>query len=231
MTKKILCISGWGQKPDSLEFIFNNEKFADFKVESLDYSCFGDVSSLFCEAKKYNPEIVAGWSLGGQLALRLIEAEILRPRSLILIAPPFQMVKDEKIAAAMAKNTFDEFYNNFKNAPDSTLKQFAILMAMNDKHSKEIAKTLDVSDENHDNFVFWLEELERFSFFDFDFSKTPRTLFFQGAGDMIVHESQMRYFQERIADFKAILFKNCGHAPHLSDLARLRDEICGFCKK
>lgn len=220
MLKKVLCISGWGQKFDSLESIFD----PNFFVSSLDYSAFDDVekffSSINCDA-----EIVAGWSLGGQLAIRLIERKILAPKLLILIAPPFQMIKNSRIQAGMAKSTFDEFYKNFTTAPNQTLKQFAILTAMNDRNAKEIAKTLDINEKNFANLAFWLKELEKFSCFNIDFSNMPRTLYFHGAGDMITHVSQAEYFQQRIKNFRLEIFKNCGHAPHLSDIERMRKII------
>jgi pimeloyl-ACP methyl ester carboxylesterase len=53
----------------------------------------------------------------------------------------------------------------------------------------------------------------------------PRTLFFQGAGDMIVHQNQVKYFQERIKNFRLEIFKNCGHAPHLSNIELLKKII------
>jgi pimeloyl-ACP methyl ester carboxylesterase len=224
---EILCLSGWGQKFDSLESIFDPIFFAQNQVSSFDYSKSDDVSKFFDEIKsqKLDPKIIIGWSLGGQLAVRLIEKNILKPKLLILLAPPFQMVKDSRIGAGMAKHTFDEFYKNFANAPTQTLKQFSILTAMNDKNAGDIARTLDVNDKNFEQLKFWLKELERFSCFEVDFTDMPRTLFFQGAGDMIVHESQAKYFQERIKNFRLEIFRNCGHAPHLSDIEKLRKII------
>ena len=35
---------------------------------------------------------------------------------------------------------------------------------------REKSSNLEISDNNSKNLVFWLEELKRFSFFDFDFS-------------------------------------------------------------
>ncbi len=220
MLKKILCISGWGQKFDSLESIFD----PNFFVSSLDYSAFDDVKEFFSSVD-CDSEIVMGWSLGGQLAIRLIERKILAPKLLILIAPPFQLVKDFRIQAGMAKSTFDEFYKNFTTAPSQTLKQFAILTAMNDRNAKEIARTLDINEKNFANLAFWLRELEKFSCFDINFSNMPRTLYFHGAGDMITHNSQAEYFQQRIKNFRLEIFKNCGHAPHLSDLERMKKII------
>lgn len=227
MSQKILCLSGWGQKFDSLEFIFREANFDPIffdSISSLNYSAINDVEKFFSEVKSQNlnPEILVGWSLGGQLALRLIERKILNPKLLILIAPPFQMVKSEKITAAMTQNTFAEFYANLVKAPTQTMKQFAILTAMNDRNASEIARNLEINDKNFEGLIYWLEELKRFSCFDLDFSQMPRTLFFQGAGDMIVHCSQAEYFKERIKNFRLEIFKNCGHAPHLSDIERFR---------
>ena len=225
VSKKILCLSGWGQKFDSLESIFDPIFFASPSVDSFDYSKLNSCESFFGEIEKFNPDILIGWSLGGQLAIRSIEKGLLNPQLLILLAPPFQMVKDLNIKSGMAKKTFDEFYKNFASAPSQTLKQFSILTAMNDRHASEIARTLDVNDKNFEQLKFWLSELERFTCFDVDFSKMPRTLFFQGAGDMIVHQTQAQYFQDRIKNFRLEIFKNCGHAPHLSDMEKLRQII------
>ncbi len=223
ISNKILCLSGWGQKFDSLEPVFSESFF----VSSFDYSGLSSVEKFFTEieSQKLNPDILVGWSLGGQLAIRLIERKILQPKLLILLAPPFQMIKDPRIQAGMAKTTFDEFYQNFSAAPTQTLKQFAILTAMNDRNAGEIARTLDVGEKNFEQLKLWLKELERFSCFDVDFTNMPRTLYFQGAGDMITHSSQAEYFRERIKNLRLEIFKNCGHAPHLSDPESLKKII------
>jgi pimeloyl-ACP methyl ester carboxylesterase len=227
MSNQIICLSGWGQKFDSLEFIFKESNFDPFFISSLDYSSFVDVEKFFSfvESQNLNLEVLIGWSLGGQLAIRLVKEKILKPKLLVLIAPPFQMIKDTNVYAAMSQKTFNEFRSNFVNSPNKTLKQFSILTAMNDRNASEIAKTLDIKEENFENLVYWLDELKRFSCFDIDFSNMPRTLFFQGAGDMIVHESQAKYFERKIKNFRLEIFKNCGHAPHLNDVARTRKTI------
>jgi pimeloyl-[acyl-carrier protein] methyl ester esterase len=230
LQKNILCISGWGQKFDSLESIFDPNFFAqnlafDLKISSADYSKFKNVADFFSSISSENPDIIIGWSLGGQLAIRLIEQKIFKPKLLTLLAPPFQMIKDSRVHAGMSQTTFDGFYKNFTDAPDQTLKQFAILTAMNDRNAKDIAKTLDINKDNFENLAFWLKELERFSCFDVDFTNMPQTLYFHGAGDMIVHASQAEYFKERIKNFRLEIFKNCGHAPHLSDVEKMRKII------
>ena len=216
--KSILCLSGWGQNYKSLEASFSENILEKFNISSLNYS-LSEGFLKFKDSYKFppNPEVIIGWSLGGQIALRLIQQKIFTPKLLVLIAPPFQMVKDARIQAGMSIKTYNEFFDNLSKAPDATLKKFSILSIMNDKNKSQIIKNLEISDENHQKLIIWLQELKDFSCFDFDFTNMPPTLFYIGAGDMVVHNSQSKYFAERINDFELHIFENCGHAPHLSD--------------
>lgn len=216
--KSILCLSGWGQNFKSLEASFSENILQKLNISSLNYSSFEGFLK-FKESLKFssNPNIIIGWSLGGQIALRLIQNKIFTPQLLVLIAPPFQMVKDSRIQVGMSQKTYNEFFNNLSQAPDTTLKKFSILSIMNDKNKSQIMKNLEISDENHQKLLIWLQELKDFSCFDFDFTNMPPTLFYIGAGDMVVHTSQSKYFADRINDFELHIFDNCGHAPHLSN--------------
>ena len=216
--KSILCLSGWGQNFKSLEASFSENILQKLNISSLNYSSFEGFLKLK-ESLKFpsNPDVIIGWSLGGQIALRLIQNKIFTPQLLVLIAPPFQMVKDSRIQAGMSQKTYNEFFNNLSQAPDATLKKFSILSIMNDKNKSQIMKNLEISDENHQKLLIWLQELKDFSCFDFDFTNMPPTLFYIGAGDMVVHNSQSKYFADRINDFELHIFDNCGHAPHLSN--------------
>ena len=225
--KTVLCLSGWAQKSNVLEKLFNKD---EFEIINFDYSRFSNIDDFFNEIKKakINPEIIIGWSLGGQLACRLIENKILNPKYLILIAAPFQFVKSAKIAAAMPQKSFDEFYSNFVFKPDKTLKKFSLLMNINDKNAKDLANNLDINDENHDKLAFWLKELERFSCYDLNFANFPKTLILHGLGDLVVHSSQSKIFNEKIANSKLELIKDCGHMPHFIYENELKDKISCF---
>ena len=222
--KSILCLSGWGQNYKSLESIFSEGILDKFNIISSNYL----LSDGFSEFKNshicpYNPEVIIGWSLGGQIALRLIQSKIFTPKLLVLIAPPFQMVKDSRIQAGMSLKTYNEFFNNLSQAPDATLKKFSILSIMNDKNKSQIIKNLEINNENHQKLIIWLQELKDFSCFDFDFTNIPTTLFYIGAGDMVVHSSQSKYFADKISDFELHIFDNCGHAPHISNKELFND--------
>lgn len=215
MKKTVLCLSGWAQKPDSLNDLFDQDKF---DIINFDYSIFDDVENFIDEIRnlKINPDLIAGWSLGGQLACRLIESDILKPKHLLLLCTPFQFVKSKRIAAAMPQKSFDEFYHNFTSRPDKTLKKFSLLMNINDKNAQELADNLDINDENHHKLAFWLKELERFSCHDLDFANFPQTLIMHGLSDLVVHQSQSEIFNKKITNSTLNLIKNCGHTPHIT---------------
>lgn len=231
--QRVVCLSGWAQNCESIAPVFN-ELNQNLEIINFDYSKYNQIDDLFFALKNLNknleisPDILCGWSLGGQLAIRLIAAKIFNPKLLILIAPPFQFVKSPTISAAMPESAFFEFRNNFAKSPDKTLKRFSILSLMNDKNAAQLISNLQITDENHHNLIFWLDELKRFSCHEIDFSNFPPTLLIQGAGDMVVHPNQAHLFKEKISDLKLEILSNTGHAPHLGNLEKVKEIIREF---
>jgi esterase/lipase len=224
--KKVLCMSGWAQKPSSLSNLLQN-KYDKSDILDFDYSVFANIDDFYKNIldNELNPEVAVGWSLGGQLLCRLIEKKIIRPKLLILISTPFQFVKSAKIPAAMPRKSFDKFHHDFVSKPDKTLKKFALLMNINDKNGKELASNLDIHDKNHQNLVFWLDELARFSCFDIDFNNFPKTIIFHGKKDMVVHESQSAFFKNNINKSLLFLIKDCGHAPIANNSEFIKNKV------
>ena len=128
----------------------------------------------------------------------------------------------------MPQKSFDEFRSNFIANPDSTLKKFGILMNIHDKNATYLANNLDINEQNHKNLAFWLDELERFSCFDLDFSNFPQTLVFHGSADLVVHPSQSQLFKDKIANSRLEIINNCGHTPHISFTQSLQGKITEF---
>jgi pimeloyl-[acyl-carrier protein] methyl ester esterase len=216
-----LCFSGWAQSHLSLQNILSN----NFLVDYLDYSLFANYKSLVAKAKfvTNSPDIVMGWSLGGQIALRLLADKIIQTKLLVLLAPPFQMVKDARVQAGMPTKVAKDFYENLQKSPSDTLKKFSILTSLNDRNAKEISKTLDIANSN--NCLSWLNELYNFSCFDLDFSQMPPTVYFHGKGDSVVNVAQSKYFEQKIPNIKIYLLDDCGHAPHISKQQFIIDTI------
>jgi len=227
MSKTLLCLSGWAQKYDGLEIVFANSSIKNsYKINSLDYSKTNSVDKLFLELKENaDCEIAMGWSLGGQILIRAIASNIINPKLLILLASPFQMLKDYRINSGMPQELYKKISNMLDSNSSDMLKEFLTLISMNDRNAKEIIKNLAVDEKNFICIKFWYEELCRFSCFDLDMSQMPPILYFHGSGDVVVNINQKDYFQKYCPNFKSIVYDKCGHAPHLSRLNEIRQAI------
>ncbi len=209
--KNIITFSGWGQNFDALENIAPGAKH-------IDYRDFQNVDEVFSTIKNNPCDILIGWSLGGQLALRAIEAGILSPKLLILLATPFQFVMGKGLKCGVDIDTFSVFENNFIKDQAKVMAQFALLVAKNDNKSKEIIKILNANNkDNLKNWLFWLEELGSFSCQKVDFSKMPKTIAIHGRDDAVVDATQTSLFRPLIKNYHVERIDDCGHAPHLHD--------------
>ncbi len=101
MLPNLLCLSGWAQKYDSLEIIFANSSIKEkYAINSLDYSKLNNIENVYLEMNDFGKcEVALGWSLGGQILVRAIANGVIKPEYLILIAAPFQMLKDLRISS------------------------------------------------------------------------------------------------------------------------------------
>ena len=226
----ILSLAGWAQKPSSLDPVFSS-LFSSHQIIHFDYSQFSNIEDCFAALQnlKIKPKIIAGWSLGGQIAARLIAQKIFNPKFLILFAAPFQFVKSARIAAAMPEASFDIFRENFVKNSLATLEKFSLLMMLNDsQRARELEDNLDLNEKNYNNLIFWLDELKRFSCYDLNFTNFPKTLIFQGEGDMVVNVLQAKIFAEKIANSQLKILANCGHCPHISNLNQVEHALNQF---
>jgi pimeloyl-ACP methyl ester carboxylesterase len=223
----ILSLSGWAQKPSSLQPALSSFS-SSHQIINFNYSNFSSIEDCFNDLKKLSitPQIIAGWSLGGQIAIRLIANHIFNPKSLILFSTPFQFVKSPKIAAAMSESSFNNFRENFITNSLTTLEKFSLLMMVgNPKRIKELSQDLDLSNVNYSNLIFWLDELKRFSCHDINFTQFPKTIIFQGDGDVVVNALQAKIFAEKIKNSELKILANCGHCPHISNIDEIQKAL------
>ena len=210
MTKKTI-LSGFGQEPETFKNIFNNKD-----VIALDYLQTKNFEDLLTrDLRAYDNDVVIAWSLGGQVAIRLIEKQILKPKLLILIATPFQFIQNEINKIGVEKHIFDSFKNVLRLDSIEALKHLAYLSAGNDENPDLVFENMKPI-RNTSNLNSWLQELKDFTCFDVDFTNFPKTVYICGDSDAVVDCSQYEYFQERIDNFELQKIFNSGHAPHFS---------------
>lgn len=208
---KITILSGFGQEPKTLQNVFKNKDI--IALNYLQTKNFEDL--LTQDLKAYDNEVVIGWSLGGQVAIRLIEKQILKPKLLILIATPFQFVEDDKNEVGMPLELFNQFQNVLDENPEQALAYLGHLTSLGDKNPEDVLKNM-VNVKNTDNLYSWLKELKDFNCFNVDFKNFPKTIYICGDGDAVVNSKQYKYFSERLGDFEMQMIFSCGHAPHFS---------------
>lgn len=208
---KITILSGFGQEPKTFKNVFSNKD--TIALNYLETKNFEDL--LTRDLKAYDNDVVIGWSLGGQVAVRLIEKRILKPKLLILIATPFQYVQNETNKIGVMPSNFESFRNVLNFDSIEALKYLAYLSAGGDENSDDVILNMNNNKPN-ENLINWLDELKDFSCFDISFKNFPKTIYICGDSDAVIDCSQDKYFQERIENFELKVIKNCGHAPHFS---------------
>lgn len=218
--QNIITFSGWGQNYDALENIAP-------KATHIDYKQFNDIEQLFESLADKPCDLVIGWSLGGQVALRAIDAGILKPKRLVLIATPFQFVSGSGLKCGIDVDSFNEFENEFSHDPVQTLKEFSNLIARGDKDASKIARELRKSDKDDaEKWLYWLNQLRNFSCQALNYTKFPPTLSIIGSCDSIIGSAQVDLFRPLMrSGFKVAILQECGHAPHLHDEAKVRELI------
>jgi malonyl-CoA O-methyltransferase len=85
---------------------------------------------------------VAGWSLGGMLAIQLAAKAPHRVQGLITLASNLCFVERADWPTAMKSDVFDAFASGFNQSPGLTLKRFAGLMSKGDTNERELLKRL-----------------------------------------------------------------------------------------
>ncbi len=225
-----LTLSGWTQPSDALLPLVGDAAIA------FDYSEYASPEASFEALRAFQdiPHVVA-WSMGGQLALRAIAAGVLCPAHLTLIAPPIQFVADkstapdasEEAVAAMDPLTFTQFRNNYAAQPARTKNRFHALVAKGDRDFTRILSRLEHHPRVEDTarWLPWLDDLGAYTLTEAVLARIPPTLIVHGTHDAIVPHAQGAWLAERLPQAQLNSWHEVGHAPHVHDMDRLRNEI------
>lgn len=221
------CITGWGQPIDALKSIAPEDAIhVDFARHNSANAALLEISNCAKEC-----ELVIGWSLGGQLALRAIATGMLRPRKLVLLAAPFQFVRKEHPPIGMPKDTFAQFLENYEKNPKATLKKAWGLIAMDDSNEQHVREYLNAHDKDqliHYPWLAWLHILESYSCHNLYLEEAPETLILHGNKDLVVYPEQSDHIKALLPHATLKTLEGCGHAPHWHDSKQVRTLIEEF---
>jgi pimeloyl-ACP methyl ester carboxylesterase len=214
----ILTLSGWGQPADALKEVAPNAKH-------MAYGQYQSVDGFFTSLT--GADVLIGWSLGGQLAVRAVAEKVCSPKLLVLLAAPYQFVASPEFFGAMPPELFREFCDNYYADPYGTMHRFCGIIAKGDTQEREITQALRADLIGHDaaQWKHWLEELGRFSCRTIDFSHFPMTVLVQGDQDAVVRPLHAEAFEKSMSNAELFLLKGCGHAPHIHDSEMVKNII------
>lgn len=221
---KTLCLSGWSQAADALATV------APEGAVAFDYGCYASIEEFYAALGREQPEVVIGWSLGGQLAVRAVVEGVIAPRKLVLIAAPYQCAADEAFTAATSAAALAESRAAFVANPEGMLKQFYALCAMGDARQKEVMLALrkGKAPQEGRHWLYWYDELVRFSFHGADLSAVPETTLIYGEADCIVPLAQGEAYLQALPKAQIHRLPHCAHAPHLHDAANVASLLKGI---
>lgn len=224
---KILALSGWAQYAQSLDNVVPEG------AEKIFYGDCASVAAVFARiqaAGMPQPDIVIGWSLGGQLLVRAIAAGIIRPKRLVLLAAPFQLVADKHFRGGKPRLMVAASRLALLADAGFMLRQFqADMLAQGDSNAaaiKEISPQYLAPTDGME-WLYWFDELARFSCRDLDFSAFPPTDIIHGHNDAVIPYANGEAFAEHIRGSRLHGLEKCGHAPHWHDANFVKQVITG----
>ena len=175
--------------------------------------------------------IVAGWSLGAQLAIQLANYAPEKVKKIVMIAGTASFIQRPGWLPAMAPETLNDFTNAIATDPEGMLPRFVGGFNRGDKNSKQVTQEiLTLADPRPPastlvNGLFWLKEMDLRE----KAANTPcPALILHGANDPLMPASAAEALATLIPQSTLVMIESCAHAPFLSEPAICVQHIQDF---
>lgn len=209
--RKAITFSGWGQPADALAPVVPE----GVQAQHIHYQHFEGARELLPFLGKRRCDVLIGWSLGGQIAIRSVFYGHIIPKVLVLLGTPYDFLDVMGNPFGMEVEAFNTFEQSFYKYPEKTMRRFNTLVAKNDSRSSFINKQLRQQEISPEDWLKWLRELRYFSCDEMTFSRFPKTLVIHGRNDAVVRCDQTEIFYSKIPDCNVTILEDAGHALHL----------------
>lgn len=218
---RIITFTGWGQQANALTPLIPEGAI----TQHIHYQHFEGYRELlpFLDGKEC--DIVIGWSLGGQIALRALAEEYISASLLVLLATPFEFLVSYRNPFGMDLESFNQFERDFYKHPTKTQRKFTLLMNKGDSKASVINKEVTKNQASPEGWLPWLRELKHFSATDLNTSALPRTLIVQGVRDMVVNIEQAYLLRQALPDSSITVLEDASHMLHHHAPSMLRQLI------
>ncbi len=179
---------------------------------------------------------VAGWSLGGQVALEWAHRYPQQVSHLLLIATTPVFVTQTDWPHGMAAAVVRDFAGAIERDPAATLQRFLLLQAQGDAQARAVTRTLQSalaakampSSTTLARTLHWLENNDlRANLGDI----SQPTLVLHGGRDTITPPAAGAYLAQQLPKARLAIIEDAAHAPFVSAADRVCKLITDFCNE
>ena len=165
--------------------------------------------------------IICGWSLGGQIAMKLSLDMPERINKLILISTTPSFIQHEDWVWAMEKATLEAFIGNLNQDCASTLNRFFTLQIKGDINTVSLLRKLrkyiyKEGMPDQDGLQTGMKALLTTDLRRSIKNINHPVILLHGKNDAIVPPDAARWLHDNLQDSKLIILPDCGHIPFLS---------------
>lgn len=178
--------------------------------------------------------IVAGWSLGGQLALVWAQRHPQQVTKLVLIATTPRFVSDAGWLHGMAGDVFAEFSAALARDAAATLRRFVLLQIQGDRQARAVARQMDAvlatrpvpETDALIQTLHWLRETDLRAALP---AIVQPSLIVQGDQDRITFPAAGAYLAAHLPHARLMTLIDAAHVPFMPDAATVAGLVTDFC--
>jgi len=232
MNKKVLVIlNGWGSYQKIWD-AFLNELRLRYEIKFIDtcsYILSTDFTAISNKIATLIPDnsYLLGWSLGGQIALKIAAEYADKVTKLITIAtnPKFIATEDW---LGMELTVFDKFYNFFTKDPGRALKRFSKLQLMGEQNLNNLIAQITPKKFLFNNLKYGLDILRKIDLRNLLKKITMPNLHIYGTLDYLVPVKISSVIKTMPAESFSVIIDNTNHMPFFTQKNECLNIVDGF---
>jgi len=207
-------------------FGFSREMESDFSLKALTYT----VEAYIKNIKK--PVSIIAWSLGGLIALNILQRKKIRLEKLVLIASTPSFTIKRGWESAMEQSVFDGFSNDLKQDYIKTLKRFLLLQTRGSELARDELRELNqqLNSRGEPNIKALENGLAILRDTDLrnDDKNTIAAMIILGEKDTLIPVSVKSEFKKTFPNSEVVIVEKTGHTPFISQPEYCAEKIKNF---
>ena len=235
--QNILLITGWGGGTKLLASLKQALEAKGHTVELINIFNALDEHILQEQVEKAKDfDVIIGWSLGGQLAILLVDQilkQFQQQKTLITLASNPSFVQNEEWHTAMDQLTFQNFTQSFEHDAIATLRKFGFMVCQGTATHKQDFVTLQglIQPQNLDILQQGLNCLEQLNTVSILKNYIGHQYHLFAKQDFLVSYKVVENLQNFNAKFLAVELVSGSHGFPIFQFESITDKICQYLQK